>query len=534
MTCTRCSSTYTISSGEARVIAALGYGTPTYCPRCSTQIRLAWRNERFFYASTCANCKKPIVSIYSSDKPYVVYCNDCWWSDQFDALEYGQDYDPKRSFFDQMNELLHKVPLVNLMFSTSENCDYTNFSVGNKNCYLIAASDYNENCLYSSYLFKCKDSVDCLFSNNCEASYELTDCDGCYGSGYLQNCRKCNDCWYGYDCRGCTNCFGCVGLRNKQYHIFNEAYSPEDYERKVAELKTKPQEVQQRLEKLILKHPRRFSMNVNTENSSGDFLTNCVDCVESFDLLESVNASHCCLGLKSKDVARSIGATAGELQYECVAAPEDYHVACSALIWPRSTNLDYCLFSRTSNDCFGCVSQRNNQYCILNKQYSKSEYEQLRAKIIVDMKTSGEYGQFFPMEMTPYAYNETAAQDYYPLTKEQLQQQGLRYKEPEPISTSQGDNVHNCSQCGRAFKFVAAELAFYSQHHLLEPKQCHNCRHTARLAKRNPRQLWQRQCMCTQTDHGHHGRCSTEFSTTYAPDRKELVYCESCYQKEVY
>ena len=30
------------------------------------------------------------------------------------------------------------------------------------------------------------------------------------------------------------------------------------------------------------------------------------------------------------------------------------------------------------------------------------------------------------------------------------------------------------------------------------------------------------------------GKCTNEFETSYAPERPEIVYCESCYQKEVY
>jgi hypothetical protein len=33
--------------------------------------------------------------------------------------------------------------------------------------------------------------------------------------------------------------------------------------------------------------------------------------------------------------------------------------------------------------------------------------------------------------------------------------------------------------------------------------------------------------------HDHENRCPNEFETSYAPDRKEIVYCEACYLKEV-
>ena len=66
----------------------------------------------------------------------------------------------------------------------------------------------------------------------------------------------------------------------------------------------------------------------------------------------------------------------------------------------------------------------------MNKQYTKEEYEELVPKIIEHMKTPltnpllggegmSERGEFFPMHSSHYAYNETIAQDFFPLTKEQ-------------------------------------------------------------------------------------------------------------------
>ena len=78
------------------------------------------------------------------------------------------------------------------------------------------------------------------------------------------------------------------------------------------------------------------------------------------------------------------------------------------------------------------------------------------------------------------------------------------------------------------------ELAFYAAEGLAEPTLCPNCRNCARMVQRTPRSLWTRQCMCTQIDHQHAGRCTTELETTYAPERKEIIYCELCYQKEIY
>ena len=43
------------------------------------------------------------------------------------------------------------------------------------------------------------------------------------------------------------------------------------------------------------------------------------------------------------------------------------------------------------------------------------------------------------------------------------------------------------------------------------------------MSKRNPRKLFERKC----------DKCEKDMITTYAPERKEMVYCRDCYEKEV-
>jgi len=42
---------------------------------------------------------------------------------------------------------------------------------------------------------------------------------------------ECLNSEYCFNCHGCNNIFGCVGLRKKNYCIFNKQYSKEDYEK---------------------------------------------------------------------------------------------------------------------------------------------------------------------------------------------------------------------------------------------------------------------------------------------------------------
>jgi hypothetical protein len=134
--------------------------TPTLCPDCRQQRRLSFRNERKLYKRTCDATGKQIISIYSEDKPYKVYDPKIWRSDQRDPMEYGQDYDFTRPFFDQIQELTHKVPVIGLNVMGNENCDYVNCCGYSKNCYLSYNTDYSQDMLYCSNCIKSKDGVD--------------------------------------------------------------------------------------------------------------------------------------------------------------------------------------------------------------------------------------------------------------------------------------------------------------------------------------------------------------------------------------
>lgn len=211
-------------------------------------------------------------------------------------------------------------------------------------------------------------------------------------------------------------------------------------------------------------------------------------------------------------------------------------------------NVRYSYNCNASDNIFGCVGLRRKQYCIFNKQYTKEDYEALVSKIVEHMKSTGEYGQFFPATLSPFDYNETVAQEYFPLTKSEALEKGYRWKDPEPRNytttktwfslpetiAEAGDDIlqdviscqheEKCNEnCTTAYKITPQELQFYRRMSLPLPRLCSNCRHYQRFRKRNPIKLWKRQC----------AKCSKDIETSYAPDRKEIIYCESCYQNEV-
>ncbi len=257
-----------------------------------------------------------------------------------------------------------------------------------------------------------------------------------------------------------------------------------------------------------------------------------------------------------------------EFSYECISnGYNSYHCLFTDASWNSNKDLEYCSLCFSSSDLLGCIGLRNKKYCILNKQYTKEEYETTREKIIKEMTENPYrdargipylYGEFPPIELSPFLYKDTVAQEHFPLVDETIIKNGFRWEESEPRNydiTVTAENlpdsieevqdsilqevigcahVGKCShQCTEAFKITSAELQFYRRMKIPLPQECYNCRHAERVALRNPLRLWRRQCMCDKNHSHHAGKCTNEFETSYSPDRPEVVYCEQCYNSEI-
>lgn len=571
--CTQCSKTFKIADADLAFYAQIKVPPPTWCPQCRLVRRMVWRNERTLYNRQCDKCHQPIVAIYGPNISNPVYCRDCWYSDKWSPLEYGQDYDFAKPFFTQYHELLQRMPMLNLSVTTVENSTYTNYSLNMKNCYLVFASWECDNSLYSQRIVRTQDTLDSLWLTETQLMYESVYCINCYNLKYAFDCDGCSDSSFMMNCRGCTNCFGCINLRNKEYYWFNKPCTKDEYDKLMQQVNlgshSNLQAWQKKFTEHVKRYPRPAMVGKNNVASSGNMLRNCNNCKNCFMCNEGENSTYCYLCEKNIKNCYDIWTTMenNELCYELIAGgANNYGSKFCVTTYQGCTNLQYCYTCISSRDSFGCVGLRNNQYCILNKQYAKAEYEQLVTKIIAQMTVQGDYGEFFPPELSLFAYNESVAQQFFPLDRTKIVAQGYTWKESEiknstsTILTEQlpdGINQVNdkilkevigCAhagkcmeQCTVGFKIMPAELEFYRQRNLALPRLCPNCRHYQRLKNCPPFTLWHQQCMClpdrqagTQIDHQHQGRCPTEFETTQDPTKPELVYCEVCYAKVIY
>ena len=91
-TCQNCKQDFTIESDDFAFYEKIKVPPPTFCPECRLQRRLAWRNERSLYKRNCNLCKDSMFAIYPADTPFPVYCNRCWFSDDWDVIDYGKEY----------------------------------------------------------------------------------------------------------------------------------------------------------------------------------------------------------------------------------------------------------------------------------------------------------------------------------------------------------------------------------------------------------------------------------------------------------
>lgn len=77
--CKACDKDFLIIVPEQAFYKKKGLPWPENCPECRRKRRLSLRNERTLFKRKCDKCKKDIVSTYSADSPYMVYCQECYW-----------------------------------------------------------------------------------------------------------------------------------------------------------------------------------------------------------------------------------------------------------------------------------------------------------------------------------------------------------------------------------------------------------------------------------------------------------------------
>jgi hypothetical protein len=105
--------------------------------------------------------------------------------------------------------------------------------------------------------------------------------------------------------------------------------------------------------------------------------------------------------------------------------------------------------------------------------------------------------------MSPFAYNETMANDYYPLSKDEALVRGLKWIDkkieiniPDGITIMEASKIETlksdsdimkvaikCEVSGKLFRIIKSELEFYRKYGLPLPRKHPDVRHMERMKK---------------------------------------------------
>lgn len=382
--------------------------TPKFCPTCRERRRLSYRNERKLFCRKSSLSGEEMISVFSTKSHSTVYTREEWWGDKWDPLDYGQILNKNQSFFDQFYSLQLKVPRPPLVNNKATNSEYCNFADGNKNCYMLTSVNRNEDCYYGFLMVENRSCAECLWCTKSELLYECVDCRNCYNCSHAQDCENCVDSDFIFNCRGLNNCLFCVNLNNKRYHVRNKPVSKEEFERyKAKATKEEFEKVKNEL------NERKSSTIISSENCVGNNIFHSKNVFRGFDIYESRDVSYSHDGLKATDCSDICFFDGTELCYEStslIGYGYRFTNFCR-----DSYNLFYCDNCHSCKNCFGCVGLRRKEYCVFNKQYDPDEYEKTVSGIIEHMIETGEWGEFFPEEKSIFPYEDTLANDYFPL-----------------------------------------------------------------------------------------------------------------------
>ena len=544
-TCEHCLNLFTITEGELSLYEKVGIELPTICFFCRVKIHLSFWMFGKFRKGKSDLSGESLITVLPEKSRYPIYTSSEWYSDKWDAMDYGQDYDENKSFFEQLQELQEKVPHPHQNGKKNTGCDWCDDVWNSKNCYLSRSMEECEDLFYSYRNIKVKNSLDATICFDCEKCYEISECHHSYRLFFSKHSRDCIDSYFLYDCRNCQNCFMCWNLRGKSYCIENIQYKREEYLEKLKLFKLGSyesiQDYKRHFDEIVQKEVvHRENFNMRAYGSDGDYLLDVKNCHNCNTINESEDCSNCIRGMRKKSDIDANGCWYSELSGNCSCCDKNYALKYSN--WSSSRYSEYLDLCIECEYCFGCVGLKKKKYCILNKQYTKEQYEELKNKIISDMKKREEYGKFLPYSMSAGPFNFSSAFLYFPDTKkEDILKLGGYWEDVvennvEGMPTNQlPDDIKDvedtivtqaliCPETGWRFNIAKNELIFYKENNIPLPRLHFDVRIKNILKDLMVLQVYPYKCIY----------CKKDIEAYYLPEwGYQKIACEECYKQNI-
>ncbi len=343
------------------------------------------------------------------------------------------DYDESISFLENYGKLFRQIPHPRMLARNSENCDYVDDVISSKDSYLsfMIITDCSNN-LYSLIVKEnCHNIINSInILNNCSNIFMSNAVMNSHNIFYSSNIINSSDVWFSSNLMACTHCIFCDWLEWKKYHIENKEYSKEEYKIKKEEiLKDKNNFIEYRNK--VGKKLTNFGSTEVTGNSILES-TN----VENGNYLYRVHGGRNLIMVAGSEWDRNIydaifaGSLAADDMYGVmICGINTSDIYCSYSIIDNSSNVFYSYALDTCSYCIGCIWLKNKSYCILNKQYTKEQWEILANKIFASMEDDGTLWDFFSPDINPFYFNDTFAWLIGNHKKEEIEKEGYLWRE---------------------------------------------------------------------------------------------------------
>lgn len=548
-----CEDEFKITSEDISFLKMLRVPAPNFCPTCRRIRRLVHMSMMNLSKRPCeapAHAEK-MIAVFPEECPFPVYDYQYFIGDEFDPFSFGVTYDNNKSSMQTLFDLRKIFPMPSFLNRdpSSLNSEYSSGGRDNKNCYFTMGCYTVEDVWYSSLIHKSRMIMDSRGVKNSEFVYNGLFSDHIYKSSFVYFSANCTDSMFLFDCRNCVNCFGCANLRNAKYCVYNEQLSKEQYEAFIKSIHPMSHdalyEYKNKFWKLVKKLPMNGPHNVGSENVSG---VNISRSKNLFDIVEADNSEHVrhAEGIMSHkdsmDIMFSGGHSSnlyGTINIGSQSSNVRFSVSCKFCI-----DSEFIFNSKNLSNCFMCFGLQNKSYCVLNTQYTSEEYFEIVDEIKSQMIQNGEYNDGLGLEFSAQAYNFSMAQIAYPLTNEEIEKLGGYVAKEQEINTHGLETLSKenllptieettddiiekaiiCEISKRPFRIVASELSFYRQMGLPLPTMHPILRieEQYRIAPNGKKY----KAICQ--------KCNKDIESIFNPDRDFVLYCEKCYQSEVY
>lgn len=431
---------------------------------------------------TCDATNRSIISVYRPDCPYPVWHFEHWL--EHAAPPSGSEWNGHSGFFSHLWSFFQRSPIPHLSAGQSENCDYGDDVWHSRNLYLTHSAVQCQDLLYCYRVYNVRDSLFCVFCHDSELCYECVNCRNCFDLISCLSCRNCSQSAFLYDCRDCSDCLWCWNLRSKQYCIANQQLSREEYLAKRKEFNWSSrhfyQQAQSRLHQLVFDNAfHRANHLTRCEHVAGDYLEGARDCQHCFFAHDIQDCINCVRG--GDGIKDAVDCLAFDLNvervYNVVMGSENCYDLYCCFNMVRCQFMRYCAYCVGCSNCFGCCGLVNKKFYIFNQPCSEELYHIKVANLIDTLRSTGNYGAFFPGYFAPNVYDESWSGYHFPLSPDAQQMSGFRYSAPAAYPVHQAidsseipDNPFSTevdaiigktfwdANCGRAFRVSAEEV----------------------------------------------------------------------------